>query len=90
MYALEYSTQFKKDFKKVTKKPISDIMEVGYVVSKLQRGETLEEKFVDHPLTSNWAGFRDCHVKPDLVLIYRIEHSTLQLARIGTHSELFG
>ncbi|NWO06271.1 MAG: type II toxin-antitoxin system mRNA interferase toxin, RelE/StbE family [Alteromonadaceae bacterium] len=66
MYSLEYSTQFKKDFKKITKRPISDIVEVGRVISMLQRNEVLEEKYVDHPLAGNWQGFRDCHIKPDL------------------------
>ncbi|WP_017817479.1 type II toxin-antitoxin system YafQ family toxin [Vibrio harveyi] len=89
MYDLEYSTQFKKDFKKVTKMPISDIVEVGSIISRLQRSEALDAKNVDHPLTGNWVGFRDCHIKPDLVLIYRIFDEKLQLARIGSHSELF-
>ncbi|MDP4529045.1 type II toxin-antitoxin system YafQ family toxin [Alkalimonas delamerensis] len=69
--------------------PIPDIVEVGNIISKLQRGETLAAKNVDHPLTGNWLGFRDCHIKPDLVLIYRITNETLQLARIGSHSDLF-
>ena len=89
MYSLEYSSQFKKDFKKITKLPIPDIVEVGSVIAKLQNEETLEAKFADHPLAGNWAGFRDCHIRPDLVLIYRIHAKTLQLARIGSHSELF-
>ncbi|MEZ5537746.1 MAG: type II toxin-antitoxin system YafQ family toxin [Thiolinea sp.] len=89
MYSLEYSSQFKKDFKKIIRKPIPDVIEVGNVISRLQRGEVLEEKYVDHPLSGNWAGFRDCHIKPDLLLIYRVDEATLQLARIGSHSELF-
>ncbi|OBT17020.1 addiction module toxin RelE [Vibrio sp. UCD-FRSSP16_10] len=89
MYKLEYSTQFKKDFKKVTKMPIPDIVEVGNIISKLQRGDTLDPKNVDHPLTGNWVGFRDCHIKPDLVLIYRVHDGLLQLARVGSHSDLF-
>lgn len=89
MHSLEYSTQFKKDFKKVTKLPIPDIVEVGRIISKLQRDEPLEDKHADHALTGNWHGFRDCHIKPDLVLIYRVDNGTLQLARIGSHSELF-
>ncbi|AZL86675.1 type II toxin-antitoxin system YafQ family toxin [Aliivibrio salmonicida] len=89
MYNLEYSTQFKKDFKKITKMPISNIIEVGNIISKLQRNETLDPKNVDHSLTGNWSGFRDCHIKPDLVLIYRIFDGQLQLARIGSHSDLF-
>lgn len=89
MYSLEYSSQFKKDFKKITKKPIADILEVGYIIAKLQRAEPLDARHVDHALAGNWQGFRDCHIKPDLVLIYRIHHDCLQLARIGSHSDLF-
>ncbi|TOQ04501.1 type II toxin-antitoxin system YafQ family toxin, partial [Vibrio parahaemolyticus] len=59
------------------------------IISKLQRAESLDPKNVDHPLTGNWVGFRDCHIKPDLVLIYRIHDGQLQLARIGSHSDLF-
>ncbi|PCK07458.1 MAG: type II toxin-antitoxin system mRNA interferase toxin, RelE/StbE family [Alteromonadaceae bacterium] len=89
MYALEYSTQFKKDFKKITKMPIADVVEVGGVISELQKGKTLADKYVDHSLSGNWLGYRDCHVKPDLVLIYKIDTNTLKLARIGSHSDLF-
>lgn len=89
MLKLEYSTQFKKDFKKIAKLPISDIVEVGHVIKQLQLGETLPVKYVDHPLSGDWQHYRDCHVKPDLVLIYKIDSSSLKLARIGTHSELF-
>jgi mRNA interferase YafQ len=89
MYSLEYSAQFKKDFNKITKRSIPDVLEVGGVISMLQRDPPLDAKHVDHPLIGNWQGFRDCHVKPDLVLIYRVGGGVLQLARIGSHSELF-
>lgn len=89
MLTLEYATQFKKDFKKVAKLPIPDVIEVGHVIKQLQLGETLPEKYVDHALSGNWQGYRDCHVKPDLVLIYKTDSNSLKLARIGTHSELF-
>lgn len=89
MLTLEYSTQFKKDFKKITKLHIADLVEVGYVIKQLQLGETLPEKYVDHALSGNWQGYRDCHVKPDLVLIYKADSESLKLARIGKHSELF-
>lgn len=59
MLSLEYTTQFKKDFKKIAKMPIPDIVEVGNIISQLQRGEALSPKNVDHPLTVNWVGFRD-------------------------------
>jgi len=89
MLELIYSTQFKKDFKKVARLPIPDIVEVGHVIKQLQLNNTLPEKYVDHSLTGNWHGYRDCHVKPDLVLIYKVDNHSLKLARIGTHSELF-
>lgn len=89
MYSLEYSTQFKKDFKKITKRPIPDIVEVGRIISKLQRDEALDAKHVDHLLAGNWQGFRECHIMPNLLLIYRVSNGVLQLARIGSHSELF-
>lgn len=89
MLKLEYSSQFKKDFKKIAKLPIPDIVEAGHVIKQLQLGEALSAKYIDHVLSGNWQGYRDCHVKPDLVLIYKIEQDSLKLARIGTHSELF-
>ncbi|KZY78469.1 addiction module toxin RelE [Oleiphilus sp. HI0068] len=69
--------------------PIPDVVEVGHVIKLLQLGETLPDKYVDHMLSGNWQGYRDCHVKPDLLLIYKADNNSLKLARIGTHSELF-
>ena len=89
MLEISYSAQFKKDFKKVARLPIPDIIEVGYVIRQLQSGKTLPEKYRDHPLSGNWQNYRDCHIRPDRVLIYKIEQPLLKLARIGTHSELF-
>jgi len=89
MLKLEYSAQFKKDFKKISKLPIPDIVEVGHVIKQLQLQKSLAEKYVDHLLSGNWHEYRDCHIKPDLVLIYKVAGDSLRLARIGTHSELF-
>jgi len=89
MLILDYSSQFKKDFKKITKLPIPEIIEVGNVISTLQKSLILDAKYVDHALVGNWHGFRDCHIKLDLVLIYRIHETYLQLARIGTHNDVF-
>lgn len=51
----------------------------------------LAEKYQDHALTGNWKGFRDCHIKPDLVLIYfKKDDDFLQLVRLGSHAEIFG
>ncbi|PHR98860.1 MAG: type II toxin-antitoxin system mRNA interferase toxin, RelE/StbE family [Blastopirellula sp.] len=89
MLKLEYSTQFKKDFKKIAKLPIPDVVEVGHVIKQLQLENTLLEKYVDHLLSGDWQGYRDCHIKPDLLLIYKIDSDSLKLARVGSHSELF-
>ncbi|MFM2480159.1 type II toxin-antitoxin system YafQ family toxin [Celerinatantimonas sp. YJH-8] len=89
MYKLEYSSQFKKDFKKVVRKAIPDVLAVGHIITLIQRGEAIPARCVDHVLSGNWNGFRDCHIQPDLVLIYRIVDDTVQLARIGSHSDLF-
>jgi len=76
MRHLEYSTQFKKDFKKITKMSIQDIIEVGFLISMLQQAEESPKKYADHPLSGNWSGYRDCHIKPDLVLIYKISNNS--------------
>nr|WP_245951111.1 type II toxin-antitoxin system YafQ family toxin [Cardiobacterium valvarum] len=56
----------------------------------LLHGSRLPEKYRDHALTGNWQDYRDCHIKPDQVLIYRIHGDTIELHRMGTHAELFG
>jgi mRNA interferase YafQ len=59
------------------------------VLARLLINELLPEKHVDHALTGDWKGFRDCHVRPDLVLIYeKPDPYTLRLTRLGSHSEL--
>ena len=53
--------------------------------------QSLEAKYRDHDLSGDWAGYRECHVKPDPLLIYRkSDADTLRLARLGSHNELFG
>ncbi len=90
MLNIDYTNQFKKDFKKIAKMSIIDIVEVGHVIKQLQLKEILDNKYADHALSGNWQGYRDCHIKPDLVLIYKVDDFSLKLARIGTHSEVFG
>ena len=89
MHSLQYSTQFKKDFKKLRKLPIDDLKLVFGIISKLENNISLEAKFRDHDLHGNYNGFRECHMKPDLLLIYKIRDTELLLARVGSHSELF-
>lgn len=89
MLELDISNQFKKDFKKIARMPVPDIVEVGYVIKQLLLETRLSDKYADHQLSGNWSGYRDCHIKPDLVIIYKINKPMLRLARIGSHSELF-
>ena len=61
------------------------------MLSQLAADVALPAAHRDHPLTGDWKGFRDCHLKPDLLLIYRKpDPATLDLARLGSYSELFG
>lgn len=66
-----------------------DDIKFSYVVKKLLRKEPLELKFKDHKLSGNKKGFRECHIKPDLLLVYQILENEIRLIDIGTHSQLF-
>jgi len=85
---IHYTTQFKKDYKKL-KKRNKDLSKIRTVIEKLAAGQLLEPKYNDHPLVGNWKGHRDCHIEPDWLLIYRITFDGLYLERTGTHSDLY-
>ena len=89
MLDIIYSTQFKRDFKKAKKLPIADIKEIFDVVTVLEKNKILDVKYKDHALTGNWLKFRECHIRADLLLIYKRNTTELLLARLGSHSELF-
>lgn len=88
-YKIYFTSAFKKDAKSLTADEKSKTIEI---INRLADGEILEPKYCDHQLTGKLKAYRDCHIKPDLVLIYKIEKDILQLSafRIGTHSKLFG
>ena len=85
-----WTTQFKKDYRKASKRNLP-IGLLDDLIRKLAAGEKLPEKNRDHALSGNWAGFRECHILPDWLLIYRIEADilVLTLVRTGTHGDLF-
>ena len=92
MRTIERSTKFKKDFKRELKGRYRDVLEseLKMVVVSLMKDEVLDIRYRDHDLSGNWAGYRECHIKPDLLLIYRkLDGDILRLARLGSHSELF-
>jgi mRNA interferase YafQ len=64
---------------------------VSAIVILLVRDEVLPANMRDHALSGDWSGYRECHLKPDLLLIYgKPDADTLRLARLGSHSDLFG
>ena len=82
--------QFKKDLK-LLKNNKKDLETLNNIITVLQKEHSLHGLFLDHDLIGNYKGFRECHVKPDLLLIYKIENEKLilLLQRIGSHSSLF-
>lgn len=91
MRRIEYTNAFKRDYKRESKGKhrASLIEDFADVVKTLAKDEPLAERYRDHPLTGEWNDHRDCHIKPDFVLIYRKpDVERLQLVRLGSHSEL--
>ncbi|MDA7423050.1 type II toxin-antitoxin system YafQ family toxin [Tritonibacter multivorans] len=89
MKTVSRTSRFKKDFKREMKTDAGVKELLMDVVSSLVEGKALPEKMRDHPLSGDWKDHRDCHLKPDLVLIYKTTDDEVTLARIGSHSELF-
>ena len=93
MRKIDWSNAIKKDYKRLRSNPryardIEQLLEA--VVLLLVEDRALPENCRDHALVGNWLGYRECHVKPDLLLIYSLpDNFTLRLARLGSHSELF-
>lgn len=91
MRAIERTGQFKRDYKRESKGIYRSVLdaELVPVLIALASDMPLAERYRDHALTGEWKDHRDCHVKPDLVLIYRKpDDQILQLVRLGSHSEL--
>ena len=89
-YRVVWTSKFKKEYKLAIKRGL-DIDLIDNVIRTLSRGQQLSEEYNDHLLSGNWKGYRECHIQPDWLLIYRIESNKLilTLTRTGTHSELF-
>ena len=90
MLARVFKKQFSRDLKRVVRRG-KDLGKITHVIDLLCAQEPLPPSLHDHALSGNYNGCRDCHVEPDLVLIYRIDHGQLQLIclRLGSHSDLF-
>jgi mRNA interferase YafQ len=91
MRTIKRTSRFKKDYKREAKGQHRATLDADLLatVSLLAANSALPERFRDHALTGDWADHRDCHIKPDLVLIYRMpDAETLELVRLGSHSVL--
>lgn len=90
MYTVKFTTAFKKSYKLMKKRGL-DLSLLDETVDKLRQGIALEERYRDHELSGNFKGFRECHIKPDWLLVYLIENDilTLTLVDTGTHSDIF-
>ena len=93
MRKIELFTAFKKDYKRAMANPrhAQDVRALYEATALLlAEDKPLPESYRDHALVGNWKGYRECHIKPDLLLIYRTEEpEILRFARLGSHSELF-
>ena len=91
MRRIERTTQFKRDYKREQKGKYKRYLETALisVLEFLVIDRALPEKYCDHALTGQWKEFRDCHIRPDLLLIYEKPNvEILRLIRLGSHSEL--
>jgi mRNA interferase YafQ len=90
MLDITYTPRFLKDMKRAKRRNLPE-NELYDVVRLLSEDKQLLPKYHDHALQGNWAGYRECHIRPDWLLIYKIERHilTLVLTRTGTHSDLF-
>lgn len=86
--AIVYSKQFKKDIKKIQKQNKS-LQLILSIVDILVNHQPLPKKYKNHKLIGNYSGYQELHIQPDWLLIYKITHDTLYIARTGSHSELF-
>lgn len=89
MLEVRYSTKFKKDFKTCAKRRYK-MARLQQVIDILRIPAALPPKNSDHNLTGNYAGYRECHIEPDWLLVYRQQGEELFLYRTGTHADLFG
>ena len=90
MLKIVYTTQFKKDYKLAIKRH-ENIEELFNVIEILQRREKLPPEKKDYSLSGNYKGYRECHIRADFLLIYKVNAEVLELVlfRTGSHSDLF-
>lgn len=90
MYTVKFTAAYKKSYKRILRRGL-DVSALDKVIDELRQGNALDPKYKDHSLKGKFSGFRECHIKPDWLLIYLIEDDILTLTLIdtGSHSDLF-
>ena len=91
MRTVKHTGRFRRDYKRETSGRHAKRLDAALLetVTMLANDEPLPQRYFDHPLIGEWSDHRDCHIRPDLVLIYRKpDEATLELVRLGSHSEL--
>jgi mRNA interferase YafQ len=83
-----HTGQFRRDIRRAQRRG-KDMSKLRDVLSLLIAAEPLPPRLHDHPLTGEWGGYRDCHIEPDWLLLYKIDGNDLILARTGIHADLF-
>ncbi|GAA6837636.1 type II toxin-antitoxin system mRNA interferase toxin, RelE/StbE family [Helicobacter pylori] len=89
MLEIQLKKKFTKDLKKHILNQKIELEIFDLVIENLRNQIPLDEKFKDHALVGEYKGCRECHIKPDVLLVYRIQNNVLTLVRLGSHSELF-
>ncbi len=89
MLDVELKKKFTKDLKKHILNQKIELEIFNLVIEKLKNQVPLDKKFKDHALAGEYNGCRECHIKPDVLLVYRVKNNVLTLIRLGSHSELF-
>ena len=88
MLEIRFTSKFKKDFKKYRHDQLF-LTQFNLVINLLLTAEPLPKRYKEHKLIGDYQGFYECHIRPDLLLLYFYEESCLVLVRVGSHSELF-
>ena len=91
MYEVKFTSAYKRSYLRM-KKSGAGLSLLDSVVDRLRQGKRLDKKLRDHALSGKFQGFRECHIKPDWLLVYLIDNDvlTLTLVETGTHSQIFG
>ena len=90
MRSVRRTSRFRRDYRRERRSGQSKDVdaELGAVLRLLLTGEPLPAGYGDHALSGEWSRYRDCHIRPDLILIYRVTAKEVVLVRLGSHSEL--